>query len=146
MRIYMLGLGTNLGNREKNIQECHNYLKNMGTIEEASTMHETKPFGVREQPMFLNQVIKFSTTYAPEELFRKVKAIEKEMKRTPTIRHGPRIIDIDILWCDQYQGTFTREKSEVTIPHKEMRNREETVLKPLREITTENEYQKIVCK
>lgn len=132
--VYYLGIGTNLGNRKQNIQQCHNYLKEIGTIERASTIHETEPFGIREQPMFLNQVIKLATWHVPEELFSRIKNIEQQMKRISTIRNGPRIIDIDILLCEQYSGTFVVENNEVAIPHKEMYNREETVLRPLQEI------------
>src|SRR5687768_7954533 len=92
-----LGLGSNLGEREENIRQALNRIEALpGTrVIRSSTLHETPPWGVTDQPSFLNAAAELRTTLEPEALLDAIKAIEVEVGRTPTYRWGPRLIDID---------------------------------------------------
>lgn len=124
-----LALGTNLGDREKNLSEALERLAAFVRITRASSIYETEPVGVREQPWFLNQVIAGTTTLSPVDLLRQVKKIEIEMGRTEGIRFGPRPIDIDILFYDR----LIELSPVLTIPHPRLHERA-FVLTPLAEI------------
>ena len=124
-----LSLGTNLGDRLKNltcaIQSLNEFLK----IETKSSIYETPPWGVTEQPKFLNQVIKGFTHQPAKELLKSVKKIELSMGRVPSARFGPRLIDIDILI---YNDEIV-ETPDLVIPHPRLLERA-FVLVPLTEI------------
>jgi 2-amino-4-hydroxy-6-hydroxymethyldihydropteridine diphosphokinase len=125
-----IALGSNLGDREKNCLRAIELLKEKGIeILKASKMHETEPWGVKEQPRFINMAAEIKTDMAPHELLKLLKDIEKKMGRAETIRWGPRVIDIDILlW-----GDLILKTPELTIPHPLMHGRK-FVLEPLSEI------------
>jgi 2-amino-4-hydroxy-6-hydroxymethyldihydropteridine diphosphokinase len=124
-----LALGTNLGDRIKNLSDARQALKGCVDILRESSIYQTPPWGVTDQPAFLNQVLKASAGISPRELLTAVKKIEATMGRVPTVRYGPRLIDIDILLFD----TITMETLELTIPHPRMFERA-FVLVPLCEI------------
>ena len=129
-----LALGSNLGDRQHNLNEAVNQLKehNIQLIT-ASSIIETDPIGGPEsQGKFLNQVVQAQTQLSPHELLKTCKKIEQNMGREKTVRNGPRIIDIDILLYDNIRIN----SEELTIPHPRMWERE-FVLKPLREIAPE---------
>ena len=94
-----LGLGSNLGNREENLRAALNRIGSLEgtTVEQVSGFRETPPWGVEDQPPFLNAVAEIRTSLEPEALLGAVKEIEAELGRTPTFRWGPRLIDIDLL-------------------------------------------------
>ncbi|MBU0533970.1 MAG: 2-amino-4-hydroxy-6-hydroxymethyldihydropteridine diphosphokinase [Candidatus Omnitrophica bacterium] len=143
MLVY-LSLGSNIGNRLKNIQTAIKLLKEIGfDIIKASSLYETSPWPVRrdkparqmgsltggslnglkiktEQPDFLNLVLKGKTKFSPEELLQEIKQIEKTMGREKTEKWGPRIIDIDILF---YEKKFvnTRLLQPSRSPHQRRR-------------------------
>ena len=126
-----LGVGSNLGNREKNINTAVRKLQATKGIEvtKVSSLIETEPEGGPPQNRFLNGAIEIRTKLSPYELLKLLKRIEKELGRTPTVKKGPRTIDLDIL-------TFGNEKLDsphLKIPHPRMRKRE-FVMKPLREL------------
>lgn len=110
-----LGLGSNLGDRVKNIREAIRLLQEPGAAEVAavSGLYETGPELFSAQPDFLNCAAGISTSMPPRELLSLAKKIEKRMGRKETFRYGPRIIDIDILL---YKNAIIREK-ELCIPH-----------------------------
>ncbi len=124
-----LALGTNLGDREGNLKQALVRLAPFVHVTRMSSIYETEPVGVREQPWFLNQVIAGTTTLSPIDLLRRVKRIEIEMGRTETIRFGPRPIDIDILLYDR----LIELSPVLTIPHPRLHERA-FVLVPLAEI------------
>ncbi len=124
-----LGLGSNLGNRMGNLKSAVQRLSEKVTITQASSVYETEPVYYREQPMFLNAVLKGVTALAPLELLRFVKRIESDLGRRPGLRNAPRIIDIDIL----FYGKRTMQTKELTIPHPRIAERA-FVLIPLAEI------------
>jgi 2-amino-4-hydroxy-6-hydroxymethyldihydropteridine diphosphokinase len=124
-----LSLGSNLGDRAENVRAALRSLAARVEIEAVSSLYETAPVGVPDQPAFLNAVARGSTALAPHELLAFLKGIEQQVGRRPTFRWGPRVIDIDILL---YDGT-TLDSPTLTIPHREMMRRA-FVLVPLAEI------------
>ena len=126
-----LGLGSNLADREKNIKRAIEKLNGEEAIcvSKASSFYETEPQGIKNQPHFINCVLEIKTTLSPAHLLKKLKSIESELGRTPTVRWGPRIIDIDIL---QYEDIIINEDN-LKIPHPLMSDRS-FVLRGLSEI------------
>ncbi len=130
MSITYLALGSNLVNRLKNIRTAIDNLSKTNIIVlKTSSVYETSAYGFKDQPNFLNAVIKCKTKYNPVELLKIIKKIESEMGRIITRRWGPRNIDIDILL---YEDIILKEKS-LTIPHNELKKRD-FFLVPLLEI------------
>lgn len=103
--------------------------QNIGKILTRSSVYETEPWGVTDQPSFYNQVLKVATTLAPLPLLTATLAIEKEMGRIRAERYGARIIDIDLLFFDN----LVIETQQLTIPHPRIKERN-FVLAPLAEI------------
>jgi 2-amino-4-hydroxy-6-hydroxymethyldihydropteridine diphosphokinase len=124
-----LALGTNLGKREANLALAHRELSALTNILKESSIYETPPWGVTDQPVFLNQVLAAETHLSPLELLAAVKDIETKMGRVPSERYGPRLIDIDILL---YDDTIL-DTPTLTLPHPRMTERA-FVLVPLLEI------------
>lgn len=125
-----ISIGSNLGNREENCRKAVNLLKEQGIkVVKLSSAVETRPWGLTDQPMFINMALSIETDMPPEELLAVIKCIESDMGRRPAIRWGPRIIDLDILL---YEDLVIKSTS-LEIPHPEMCNRD-FVLKPLLEI------------
>lgn len=130
MRV-LLSLGGNIGDRLARLREAVMLLARHEGIRlvAVSSCYETEPMGIAEQPAFLNLAVEIETVLAPLGLLNTVKAIEREIGREPTVRWGPRVIDIDIiLWGDQVMET-----ERLSIPHPAFRQRA-FVLTPLAEI------------
>lgn len=129
-----LSLGSNVGVRGRNLEAA---LAALGQLPETSLtrrsrVYETEPYGVREQPGFLNMAVEIETGLHPLELLEAIKAIEGRLGRRQAQRWGPREIDIDIvLWDDLILDTDT-----LTVPHPDFRQRA-FVLIPLSEIAPE---------
>ncbi len=133
MSTVYIGIGSNLGNRQDNCLKAIGILKNNGLeITAQSSMHETEPWGVKDQPKFINMALKVETDLTPQELLTLLKNIENIMGRESTSRWGPRIIDIDILLYDDMKIN----EDDLKIPHPLMHERE-FVLEPLSEIASE---------
>ena len=128
--VIYLSLGSNIGNRRKNLELAVKELdkKNIKLIK-LSSLYETEPIGPKQRK-FYNVAGKFTTNFKSQELLEVIKNIEKNLGRKKTYHWGPRIIDIDIL----FYGTQIIKKENLTIPHKEIQNRE-FVLVPLKEIS-----------
>ena len=130
MPLAYIGIGSNLGDREFNCKQAIGLIRQKGTtVSKESSLYETKPWGVTDQPLFLNMAIEIVTDLKPFELLRTLKDIENEMGREETFLWGPRIIDLDILL---YDNNIVDEKG-LRIPHPHMQDRE-FVLRPLCEI------------
>ena len=129
MKTVYLGLGSNLGDREKNLGRALERLAEKVTVERVSSLYETEPVGYREQSLFLNAVCQCRTHLTAGELFDFVKGIEGDMGREPSFPNGPRLIDIDIL----FYGDADMEGPELVIPHPRLAQRA-FVLIPLAEI------------
>ena len=127
-----IALGTNIGDRAENMQQALKKLESIMQVEERSPIYETPPWGLVDQPDFLNQVVRGETELSPVELIKALKEIESEMGRVPTIRYGPRLIDLDLLLYDDL--VFETEK--LSIPHPRMRGRA-FVLVPLADLAPE---------
>ncbi len=130
MKIYF-GLGSNLGDRLKNLNDAVEKLKSLGKVTKISSIHETKAWGGIEQPDFLNACVKVETEnfIEPLEILRTVKNFEIELGREKSVRWGPRKIDIDILLIDD----MIYKSPELNIPHVSIPERL-FVLVPLSEI------------
>ncbi len=130
MSVVYIGIGSNLGNREVNCKKALEQIRQRGmTIRKESSRYETEPWGVHDQPHFLNMAVEIETELGPEELLRALKGIETAMGRSKTFKWGPRIIDLDILLF----GDLVLDGEELKIPHPFMHERD-FVLKPLAEI------------
>jgi len=128
MEVY-LGLGSNLGDRQANLELAVKLLGQRFDVEELSSVYETEPVGYEDQPMFLNAVCRVQADIGPLQLLSLVKGIEARMGRVPNFTDGPRPIDIDII----FYGDLVMVDPELTIPHPRMAQRA-FVLVPLAEI------------
>jgi len=135
-----LGLGTNLGDREQNLIRCLNELVASSVVEvhKISSIYETDPVGVTDQPDFLNMVVEIETSLLPMKLLHFVKDAEKKLGREDGRRWGPRLIDIDIL----AYGDVVVEEEELNIPHMSLAERL-FVLVPLQEIAPDFYHPKL---
>lgn len=130
-RVY-LSLGSNLGNRAANLQKCIRLLGKLGDIAKVSSFYETEPMELREQPWFVNSVVKLETQLSARELLSRIQQIEAQLGRSREINKGPRTIDIDILLFD----SEVIKDSDLQIPHPTMHKRR-FVLAPLTEISAQ---------
>lgn len=129
-----LGLGSNLGDRGKNLQEALVQLERWGVkIIRASSIYETSPLGPQDQGWFFNMVVEGETKMEPEDLLTAISAIEKALKREKVIKWGPRTIDIDILYYDDR----VIEAPGLSIPHPGIPDRR-FVLLPMNEIASDH--------
>ncbi|MDP2980610.1 MAG: 2-amino-4-hydroxy-6-hydroxymethyldihydropteridine diphosphokinase [Candidatus Omnitrophota bacterium] len=126
-----IGIGSNLGDREKYIENAIEKLKNIEGVEvkRVSNIHETEPVGGPRQGKYLNAAIEIETGLKPRELLAKLQDIEKQLGRKRTVKNAPRTIDLDIL----LYGDNKIDEPDLKIPHPGMRERE-FVMKPLIEI------------
>lgn len=117
MPVYF-GLGSNLGNRLENLNRAAAMLAQARGLSdfEASRVYETEPWGLVDQPPFLNCVIRASTILEPAEILRLARSVENALGRERSVRWGPRTIDMDILLV----GGLTVETEELVIPHPRM--------------------------
>ena len=128
-----VALGSNLGDREENLRNALKHLEeNEVRVVKVSTFIETEPYGVTDQPGFVNAVCQVETELEPLELLRLLLKIELEMGRVRIRRWGERNIDLDLLL---YEDACVVSE-ELTLPHPDMQNRD-FVLLPLAEIAGE---------
>ncbi len=136
MAILYLSLGTNLGDRHKNLSCALELIgREVGTVVSASDPIETEPWGFESPNSFLNMAIKVDTTLQPTEVLHATQEIERKLGRTRKTTDGEyhdRLIDIDILLYDD----LVMNTPELTIPHPLMYERE-FVMKPLLQIAPE---------
>ena len=126
-----LGLGSNIGDRKKYLQEAIQEIKNIpGTkVVKLSAVYETEPWGFKEQGEYLNAVMEIETEQSYEKLLKEVKGIEIILGRDKTDKWKSRKIDIDIL----FYGDLVYEDENLHIPHNHIEDRN-FVLVPLNEI------------
>jgi 2-amino-4-hydroxy-6-hydroxymethyldihydropteridine diphosphokinase len=130
-----LGLGSNIGERRENLEQAVERLTERGVgVLASSSVYETEPVGeVLDQRDFLNACIRIETELGPEALLEACKSVERELGRAQRgVRHGPRLIDVDVLLLDGLQHTSAR----LRLPHPEVRSRR-FVLVPLLELDPE---------
>jgi 2-amino-4-hydroxy-6-hydroxymethyldihydropteridine diphosphokinase len=127
-----LGLGSNIGDRAGHLQAAIAALPDHGVrVLACSSLYETEPVGlVLDQPDFLNACLQIDTELGPEALLDAGKAVEREVgRRAGGIRHGPRVIDIDLLLL----GDTEYRSERLELPHAEVSSRR-FVLVPLLEL------------
>ena len=124
-----IALGTNLGDRPANLAAARRALEPEVQVLAASPIYETPPWGVTDQPAFLNQVVQGRTQLAPRELLDLLKSLEAGLGRLPGMRYGPRLIDLDIL----FYGERVLDEPGLTIPHPRLAERA-FVLVPLADL------------
>jgi 2-amino-4-hydroxy-6-hydroxymethyldihydropteridine diphosphokinase len=123
-------LGSNVGDREKNLRAAITALAEAGVrVTKISSFYETEPVDLREQPWFLNCVVEAETRVPALELLRALRAIEKQIGSKKLVAKGPRLIDLDIL----LYGDERIDTPELQVPHPRMHLRK-FVLVPLAEI------------
>jgi 2-amino-4-hydroxy-6-hydroxymethyldihydropteridine diphosphokinase len=129
-RTVYLSLGSNVGDRAKNLRKAIAALGNAGvSVMRGSSLYETEPVDYLDQPWFLNCVVEAETELPALELLRVVRGIETQMGSKKLIAKGPRLIDIDIL----FYGNEIIDTPELQVPHPRMHLRR-FVLEPLAEI------------
>jgi 2-amino-4-hydroxy-6-hydroxymethyldihydropteridine diphosphokinase len=129
---YLL-LGANLGDRLHYLQEARKLIaEKIGTLAQSSGLYETEPWGISEQPAYLNQALKLSTSLPPAELMQALLLIERELGRSRSAKWEPRNIDIDIL----FYGNSILNTPDLVIPHPELHRRNFALI-PLLEIAPE---------
>jgi len=126
-----IGIGSNVGDRQANIIGAVRRIAVLPhlTVQSSSSIYETEPVGGPPQGRYLNCVLEALSKTAPRRLLGELKGIEKEMGRRKSVRHGPRVIDLDILLC----GDIVLDEDVLKIPHAELHKRA-FVLIPLLEI------------
>ena len=127
-----LGIGTNLGNRQQNLQEALAVLSQKMVILKQSSVYQTAPWGYLDQPAFLNQVIEAQTDLSSLNLLGFLKDTEKLLGRQANFRYGPRLIDLDIL----FYGDRIIRTPRLQVPHPRLAQRA-FVLVPMAEIAPE---------
>ena len=131
--IYFLSLGSNLGNKARNLARAGRLLREGGVeVLAASSIYLTEPVDNTDQPWFVNQVLEVRSALDPPALLRLAKSVEKKVKRIPRTDKGPRTIDIDILFA----GDTVLDTPELVIPHPRLAQRN-FILVPLCEIAPE---------
>lgn len=132
MAIVYLGLGTNIGNKRKNMITAASLLaRRAGDVLALSSFYETEPWGFESSNKFLNAAIKIRTSLSPIELLHLTQELEKELGRTEKSKgtYHDRVIDIDLL---MYNG-LVLQSEELVLPHPLMHKRK-FVMEPLSEI------------
>ncbi|MBP7088027.1 MAG: 2-amino-4-hydroxy-6-hydroxymethyldihydropteridine diphosphokinase [Candidatus Omnitrophica bacterium] len=133
MEAVFIAIGSNLGNREENIEKAIGFLRTIKEIEvvKVSALYRTEP---QESigPEYLNGVVKIKTRLTAQELLRVLQDIELKLKRVRSYKNAPRTIDLDIL----LYGKQIINSLELTVPHPRMLRRD-FVMKPLLEIEPE---------
>ena len=126
-----IGIGSNLGDRQKYIDSAIEGLKNSEDIKvkRVSSIYETEPVGDIPQGRFLNGVLEIETDLSPKGLLGALNRIEEKLDRVRAVKNGPRTIDLDIL----YYGERKISEKGLVIPHPKIKERE-FVLRGLREL------------
>ena len=135
MATVYIGLGSNLGHREANLEQAMRLFKPEFRITKTSGVYETDKLYRMGRPRCLNMCIRIDTDLSPEVVFEKCKVVEKAMGRRKTHKDDPRVIDVDLLL---YDSTVLRTAT-LTIPHPRMHERA-FVLVPLSEIAPRAEH------
>jgi len=133
MKIVYLSLGSNLGDREKALQDAIKQLESKEfRIKRLSGIYETRPMDLVNQPWFLNMVVEAECDLLPMQLLSRTQSVERNMGRKRIVSKGPRNIDIDIL----FHGAAVVNTRQLEIPHPRLAERR-FVLEPLAELAPE---------
>jgi len=121
VKVYIC-FGSNLGDRNKNIERAIAHLKELDGVDvkKQSAVYETEPVGGPVQDKYLNGLLEIETTLLPDELLDRLKGIESRLGRAKEEDNGPRPIDLDII----FYGDIVIEGERIKIPHPKMHERE----------------------
>ncbi len=125
----ILSIGSNVGDRLKNIESSLKQLSKICEIKKISSIYDSVPRIYEDQDNFLNLIIEIEYKNVPHDLLIDIKKIEKLMGRKKTFRYGPRLIDIDIIFFNNIEI----KDEELIIPHYDWMNRR-FVVEPLSEL------------
>lgn len=143
MSIAYIGIGTNIGNRKDNIKaalEAINLLPKTKVLK-VSNLYETEPWGFLEQDKFLNAAAKIQTEFSSACFLGMLLGIEASMGRVRSIKNGPRVIDLDLLYFDNE----VLNTKELTLPHPRV-NERAFVLVPLKDVKADDEIIAVLNK
>lgn len=129
MALAAIGLGSNLGDPRANVERAIVALGGLGTLTARSSLYGSAPWGVADQPAFVNAAVLLETALSPAALLAELKRLEAELGRTPTYRWGPRVLDLDILTY----GDLRIAEPDLVVPHPRLAERA-FALAPLAEI------------
>jgi len=114
-----IGLGSNIGDPAAHLREAVERIGRSLSVGEVSSAYWTEPVGMREQPFFLNAVLRATTELPPHDVLRVLRGIEEEMGRQREVPLGPRLIDLDLLLYDELRF----EGEDLVLPHPRMDER-----------------------
>lgn len=129
MPALLLGVGSNLGDRQANIERALHLLEPEITVEAKSPIYETEPEGNAGQPLYLNMVCACATDLTPTQTLARCQQVEGRLGRTRPDKRAARTIDLDLLFYNQ----LVLETPELTLPHPRLASRA-FVLVPLSDI------------
>ena len=130
MSIVFLALGSNEGDREQHLKAAISRIAAVGgTVQQVSPVYETAPWGVTDQPDYLNLVMQIETALLPHELLAAMQETEAALHRVREVRWGQRTIDIDVLFYDNE----VINTPDLVVPHPRIQDRR-FVLVPLADI------------
>jgi 2-amino-4-hydroxy-6-hydroxymethyldihydropteridine diphosphokinase len=132
MALVYLSLGSNLGNRDKFLEQARESIEKSFSPVRFSKVYETEPVEVPDQPWFLNQVAELRTDLGPETLLEWARVLETRAGRQREIPKGPRTLDVDILLYDDWVLAV----EGLVLPHPRLEQRRH-VLVPLTELSPE---------
>lgn len=111
---YYISLGSNLGDRAAALRSAVRAMARAGiAVEAKSKIYETLPWGLEEQALFLNAAVRVRWEGTPEDLLRRLLAIEQGHGRERLVHWGPRTLDLDLIWGEG----FTRDSDFLRLPH-----------------------------
>ena len=128
----ILSLGSNIGDKKSNLETAINEINKFSTIKKTSSIYESDPILLKDQDNFFNLVLEIDYKKTVIELLETTKDVERRMGRKKTVKYGPRIIDIDIVF---FNNQIINSK-DLVIPHYDWSNRV-FVVKPLSELFKE---------
>ena len=127
-----IGLGSNTGNREKNLSRAFSIINNTLDVKAKSSVYEAEPIGYMYDDWFLNAVLEVETDLEPEQLLRRLQMIEDQFGRNRSIKYGKVTLDLDLLFYEDK----VMERFDLQIPHTKIPDRR-FVLLPMSEIAPE---------
>ena len=125
----ILSVGSNVGDRQKNILNSLKELSRISQIKKVSSLYDSEAILFEAQENFFNLVVQIEYNKSPQDLLRDIKKIEKLIGRKETFRYGPRVIDVDIIFFNNIEV----QDKELIIPHYDWQNRR-FVIEPLSEL------------
>ena len=128
----ILSLGSNIGDKKSNLETAINQINKFSAIKKISSIYESEPILLRDQDNFYNLVLEIDYKKSVIELLESTKDVERRMGRKKTVKYGPRIIDIDIVF---FNNQIVNSK-DLIVPHYDWSNRV-FVVKPLSELFKE---------